>query len=64
MAVCESAALCFPKSHYIAVDIMINSGHSRFAVAEVNAFGDLIPNILSKGDDTYTAELRAFCDRM
>lgn len=54
------AALCFPKSHYVAVDLMIGSSGKSLAVAEVNAFGDLIPNLLSRGDDTYTAELRSF----
>ena len=60
MAVCESAAASFAKSHYIAVDLMVSSRGNRFAVAEVNAFGDLIPNIEFDGDDTYTAELRDF----
>lgn len=57
---CEQAAAAFPKCHYIAVDLMISSSQKRFAVAEVNAFGDLIPNVISEGDDTYTAEFRSF----
>lgn len=62
MGICQSAAGCFPGCHYVAVDLMIGTDFSRFAVAEVNAFGDLIPNVTSEGDDTYTAELRSFLD--
>jgi len=62
MLICEQAALSFPNSHYVAVDLMVSSSRNRFAVAEVNAFGDLIPNIYSDDDDTYTAELRSFVD--
>ncbi|MDF1810706.1 MAG: STM4014 family protein [Verrucomicrobiales bacterium] len=60
MKVCENTSACFPDCHYVAVDLMISAGQTGFAVAEVNAFGDLIPNIYSGGDDTYTAELRSF----
>ena len=60
LGVAASAARCYPKCHYVAVDLMIGTGFDRLAVAEVNAFGDLIPNVASEGDDTYTAELRSF----
>ncbi len=58
--VCKKTAACFPRCHYVAVDLMVGSGFNRCAVAEVNAFGDLIPNVLSDGEDTYEAELRSF----
>ncbi len=54
---CEQAAATFPKCHYIAVDLMISSSMESVAVAEVNAFGDLLPNLLSHGQDSYEAEL-------
>ncbi len=39
---------------------MIGIGMERFFVAEVNAFGDLIPRIVSRGEETYAAELATF----
>lgn len=59
MAVCERAAGAFPGSLYVAVDLMVASSLQRFAVAEVNAFGDLLPNLLHGGLDSYGAELQA-----
>ncbi len=50
------AAEAFPASLYVAVDLLVAPGFRRFAVAEVNAFGDLLPNLLHEGRDTYTAE--------
>ncbi|MDF1739872.1 MAG: STM4014 family protein [Verrucomicrobiales bacterium] len=63
MHVCEDAAKCFQGCHYVAVDLMIGTTFHKFAVAEVNAFGDLIPGVLFEGDDTYTAELRSFLNQ-
>ncbi|MEM7386282.1 MAG: STM4014 family protein [Verrucomicrobiota bacterium] len=60
MDVCQAAAGVFPGSHYVSVDLMISPGFERFAVAEVNAFGDLLPNVLVGGMDTYTEELASF----
>jgi len=55
--VTERAAAVFPASTYIAVDLLVGAGFERFAVSEVNAFGDLLPGVLHEGRDTYTAEL-------
>ena len=60
MDVCRQAAACFPRSHYVAVDLMVGSQFNQFAVAEVNAFGDLLPRVEWNGMDTYTAELSRF----
>jgi hypothetical protein len=38
---------------------MFSSDWSRHAVAEVNAFGDLLPGLLVDGRDTYAAQLAA-----
>ena len=57
LEVAERAAATFPTSLYVAVDLLVAPGFHRFAVAEVNAFGDLLPNLLHEGRDTYTAEL-------
>jgi hypothetical protein len=60
MAVAERAAACFPGSLHAGVDLMLGPGFERVAVAEVNAFGDLLPGVLDeRGRDTYAAEVDA-----
>jgi len=65
MSVCARAAACFPRSLMVAVDLMVGLGRRRLAVAEVNAFGDLLPGLPglpgtpAEGLDTYTAQVRA-----
>lgn len=57
MSVCQRAAAAFPRSFCVGVDLLVSPGFDRFAVAEVNAFGDLLPNLLHHGLDTYSLEL-------
>ncbi|MQY08294.1 STM4014 family protein [Actinomadura macrotermitis] len=63
--VCARAAACFPGSLMVGVDLLIGVGWRRFAVGEVNAFGDLLPGLTgfpggpAEGIDTYTAQVRA-----
>lgn len=59
MQTCERAAACFPGSLHVGVDLMLSPDHGRHAVAEVNAFGDLLPGLLVGGRDTYAAEIEA-----
>ncbi|WP_027346824.1 STM4014 family protein [Hamadaea tsunoensis] len=54
---CRRVADAFPGSPHVGVDLMLGSGWRSHAVAEVNAFGDLLPNLLVDGRDTYDAEL-------
>jgi hypothetical protein len=56
---CEQAAAVFPSSLHLGVDLLITPGYRRHSVLEGNAFGDLLPDVLSKGMDTYEAEIRA-----
>lgn len=63
MESCEKVAGCFPDCFYVAVDLMVGANLESVAVAEVNAFGDLLPNLLSEGEDTYEAEIRAWMSR-
>ncbi|MDF5753614.1 STM4014 family protein [Spongiactinospora sp. TRM90649] len=46
MRVCARAAACFPGSVTVGVDLMVGITGRRFAVAEVNAFGDLLPGLM------------------
>ncbi|MEE6263728.1 STM4014 family protein [Plantactinospora sonchi] len=57
---CVSAAACFPGSQHAGVDLLIGTDWRRHAVAEVNAFGDLLPGVLDRfGRDSYAAALHA-----
>ncbi|GAA0741839.1 STM4014 family protein [Dactylosporangium roseum] len=59
MRTCERAAACFPGSLHVGVDLMFGPRYTAHAVAEVNAFGDLLPGVLVDGRDTYAAEIAA-----
>jgi hypothetical protein len=56
---CERTAAVFPDSLHLGVDLLIAPGFRRHAVLEGNAFGDLLPDVLSEDMDTYEAEVRA-----
>jgi glutathione synthase/RimK-type ligase-like ATP-grasp enzyme len=61
--VAERAAACFPGTLCVGVDILPATGWRRFAVGEVNAFGDLLPRLTglpgsgAEGLDTYAAQV-------
>ncbi|MEV7186034.1 STM4014 family protein [Kitasatospora sp. NPDC093102] len=61
----ERAAACFPGSPMVGVDVLPTAGWRRALVGEVNAFGDLLPNLTglpggpAEGLDTYGAQLAA-----
>ncbi|MEU9838403.1 STM4014 family protein [Actinomadura sp. NPDC048032] len=63
--VCARAAACFPGSPMVGVDLLVGFGLRRFAVCEVNAFGDLLPGLTglpgssAEGLDTYGAQVRS-----
>lgn len=63
LAACAAAARCFPGSHQVGVDLMLGSGWRGIAVAEVNAFGDLLPGLLVDGRDTYAAQIHDLLTR-
>lgn len=54
----ERAAACFPDSLYAGVDILLDPQH-RALVGEINAFGDLLPRLLHRGESAYTAIAKA-----
>jgi hypothetical protein len=66
LAVGERAAACFPGTLCVGVDLLPAIGWRRFAVGEVNAFGDLLPRLTglpgsgAEGLDTYEAQVSAF----
>ena len=54
----QRAAAHFPTALYAGVDIAVVPGVGP-VLLEINAFGDLLPGVLLRGEDTYTAEIRA-----
>jgi hypothetical protein len=56
---CRRAMSIFPQSLYAGIDLLLMPDLRRHAVLEMNAFGDLLPNVLHDGLDTYAAELAA-----
>lgn len=56
---CERVAACFPRCLQVGVDLMFSPDWRRHAVAEVNAFGDLLPGLLADGRDTYAEQVHA-----
>lgn len=61
---CEAAAATFPETWCVGVDLMIDSRWSRVAVAEVNAFGDLLPGVTWQGEDSYASQARCLAGRL
>lgn len=59
METCERVAACFPGSLHVGIDLMFLIGWRRHAVAEVNAFGDLLPGVLADGRDSYAEQVHA-----
>lgn len=57
---CEQVmTTCFPRSLYAGIDLRISPDYQRHQVLEVNAFGDLLPDVLCNGMDTYDTEIVA-----
>src|SRR5205085_422396 len=56
---CERAMQLFPGSLYAGIDLLITSNLKGYAIAEVNAFGDLLYGAVHGGLDPYEAEIVA-----
>ncbi|UGT41621.1 STM4014 family protein [Nocardia yamanashiensis] len=65
LELCERAAACFPRFSRVGVDLLPGVGWRRFAIGEVNAFGDLLPGLRgldgsgAESGDTYDAQVTA-----
>nr|WP_323450492.1 STM4014 family protein [Streptomyces sp. YSPA8] len=65
LRLCERAAGRFPGASRVGVDLLPHRRWRRFAVGEVNAFGDLLPGLTglpgggAEGLDTYGAQIAA-----
>jgi len=56
---CVRVAAQFPSCLHVGVDLMFSADWRRHAVAEVNAFGDLLPGLLADGRDPYAEQIHA-----
>lgn len=56
---CLRAMQLFPHSLYAGIDLLVQPGFHKHAILEMNAFGDLLLDVLHAGIDTYTAEMMA-----
>ena len=60
----EDAAACFPEALSCGIDILITNGRRPKAlVGEVNAFGDLLPNLMHRNQTAYEAVAHACYER-
>ena len=55
----EKTAACFPASLYMGIDILVTANLRKTVVLEINAFGDLLPGLLDKGETCYEAQIKA-----
>lgn len=61
MSTCQHATSVVPNSHYAGIDLAIAPGWKEHTILEMNAFGDLLPGVLSDDLDTYAAEIASLC---
>lgn len=54
----------FPKSLYAGLDVIVPRGGGNPVILEVNAFGDLLPNIYFQGNESYGTEIEAQMRRL
>lgn len=60
---CERVAALFPRTLHLGLDVLVPTGLEGHFVLEVNAFGDLLPDLVdANGDSTYDAEVRALVE--
>jgi hypothetical protein len=59
METCQRVSALFPRCLTVALDVLIRSDWNAHAILELNAFGDLLPNVLEAGEDVYTTQIKA-----
>ena len=60
---CERAFALFPATLSIGADLVFSPSGRRHAILELNAWGDLLPNVLDAGESVYAAQIRAVLER-
>ena len=59
----EKAFALFPDSLSIGADLVFSPQGRRHAILELNAWGDLLPDVMDAGESVYTAQIRAMLAR-
>ena len=60
---CKRAARTFPRSLHVGLDVALSPGWRSQVVLEANAFGDLLPGVRSRDEETEVAEINALLKR-
>jgi hypothetical protein len=58
LALAERAAAVFPRSTVIGADLLLDTAWQPW-IGELNGWGDLLPGLEDRGEDTFTAAIRA-----
>jgi glutathione synthase/RimK-type ligase-like ATP-grasp enzyme len=53
----EDAVKSIQGIFYAGVDVLLSANHQQMMILELNAFGDLLPNVLLEGKSTYQEEI-------
>ncbi len=61
-AICRKAGAVFPRSLHVGIDLLPSPGFTRCRVAELNAFGDLLPRVHHRGLNTYEHQVKTLLD--
>lgn len=62
--ICQNVKQVFAQSLYAGLDILLPRNGKLPLLLEVNAFGDLLPNLLHNNENTYQAEINAVLQRL
>ena len=54
---CRQCAELFPKSLHLGLDVLFTPGFRQHYLLEINAFGDLLPNVIHRGLNTYESQV-------
>lgn len=57
--IAEQSAAYFPDCLYMGIDVLISNNLKHIMVLELNAFGDLLPNLRDAGETIYEAQIKA-----
>lgn len=60
MQLAEEAVAAIPGTYCAGVDLLVSNDPDLIYIGEVNAFGDLLPNVWYQGRDTYASWIASF----
>lgn len=60
LELCREAAAALPDAGMLGIDVLVSPCRNRFHLLEANAFGDYLPGLLHRGENTAQAQLRCW----